>query len=187
MADSIPLQIAETLQTAHINPDPSRAHDANPSTAASKKEPAQLELHEHNDLEELDDDADADADEEEEEDSVLFTSSYHIKPRPRKTGDRRGSRRHHLQQLPPMPDLRFEQSYLASIKNANTWWKIGLVTARDHLMMPLVQGVVYNLFICGWQHWNKNAQLSGSSVGARVRRWWYGVNNWKIPQEKLRR
>ncbi len=51
-------------------------------------------------------------------------------------------------------------------------------------MMPFGQGVVYNLAICGWQHWNKNAQLSGNSVGARARRWWYGLNNWPIPPRR---
>ncbi|KAK4190384.1 hypothetical protein QBC35DRAFT_490200 [Podospora australis] len=182
MADSIPLQIAETLQTAHINQAPSRAHDANPSTAASKKEPVHLEPVSSY-IEEEEDDLPSSAlgvDDEDEVNSDLFTSSYQIKPRPRKS-------KKHQQQLPPMPDLRFEQSYLASIRNADTWWKVGLITARDQLFMPLVQGVVYNLFICGWQHWNKNAQLHGSSIGARVRRWWYGVNNWKIPEQKLRR
>lgn len=47
-------------------------------------------------------------------------------------------------------------------------------------MMPMLQGVVYNLAWCGWQHWNKNAQMSGNTAGARVRRWWYGVNNWPV-------
>ena len=51
-------------------------------------------------------------------------------------------------------------------------------------MMPFVQGVLYNLAICGWQCWNRNARIHGSSIGARLRRWWYGVNNWQIPPEK---
>ena len=52
------------------------------------------------------------------------------------------------------------------------------------VMMPLVQGVLYNLAVCGWQHWNKNARMSGNSAGARLRRWWYQVNNWKIPESR---
>lgn len=51
------------------------------------------------------------------------------------------------------------------------------------MMMPFVQGILYNLAICGWQYWNRNARLSGSSIGARVRRWWWGVNKWPIPPE----
>lgn len=44
MASSdIPMQIAETIQTAHINREPSAAHDINPSTAADTREPVQLE------------------------------------------------------------------------------------------------------------------------------------------------
>ncbi|KAK4196712.1 hypothetical protein QBC40DRAFT_286821 [Triangularia verruculosa] len=165
MADSIPLQIAETIQTAHLVHSPSAAHDANPSTAASKKQPVKLETPDPDtDLSDLDDDDDDE-----------YPSSK-IKPI---------SRRHpNLHHLPPLPDLRFEQSYLASIKNADTWWKVALITARDQMMMPLIQGVVYNLAICGWQHWNRNARLSGQSLGARVRRWWWGVNNWPIPGEK---
>jgi hypothetical protein len=50
--------------------------------------------------------------------------------------------------------------------------------------MPLLQGVVMTLFVAGWKHWNRNTQLSGNSAGARVRRWWYNVNNWPI-KDKL--
>lgn len=50
--------------------------------------------------------------------------------------------------------------------------------------MPFVQGVLYNLVLLGWHHWNRNAQLSGNSVGVRIRRWWYGVNNWLVPESK---
>ncbi|KKA26922.1 hypothetical protein TD95_004893 [Thielaviopsis punctulata] len=83
--------------------------------------------------------------------------------------------------MPAIPDLRFEQSYLQSISKADTWWKVALITIRDQMLMPMLQGVVYNLLLCGWQHWNKSAQIHGTSLGARVRRWWYGVNNWVIP------
>lgn len=47
--------------------------------------------------------------------------------------------------------------------------------------MPLIQGVVYNIFLLGWQHWNRNARVHGNTIGARARRWWYGVNNWPLP------
>lgn len=77
-------------------------------------------------------------------------------------------------------DLRFEQSYLHSIQDAKSWPMIAYITAKDQLLMPLLQGVVYNLAWCGWVHWNKNARVSGNGIGARARRWWYGVNNWPI-------
>lgn len=44
MASSdIPMQVAETIQTAHINRAPSAAHDIAPSTAADTREPVVLE------------------------------------------------------------------------------------------------------------------------------------------------
>lgn len=86
----------------------------------------------------------------------------------------------------PLPDLRFEQSYLKSIEKADTWSKVIWVTVRDQMMMPFIQGLIYNIGLCGWQSWNKSAKMSGGSLGARVRRWWYGVNNWPVPKHKLR-
>lgn len=151
MASSdILMQVAETIQTAHIKREPSAQHDLNPSTAADTREPVHL---------------DKDAADEDEDDipvSVL-----------------RPARR--FSHLPPIPDLRFEQSYLHSIEDAKSWWMVAWITTRDQLVMPMLQGVVYNLAWCGWQYWNRNAQMSGNSIGAQVRRWWWGVNNWPIP------
>ena len=105
------LQFAETLQTASIKRHPSPTHDINPSTAASRKEPVTLET--HPDLDDVLSDAE-NADEDEIPESVL-------RPVPRKP------------QLPPLPDLRFEQSYLASIKDADTWQKVAFITIRDQV------------------------------------------------------
>ncbi|KAK1756083.1 hypothetical protein QBC47DRAFT_412668 [Echria macrotheca] len=171
MASSIPLQVAETVQTAHINRHPSPTHDLNPSTAASRKEP--VTLHEKHDLVFRDDGIDEGDDVDDEEDDGVPYSI--LRPKARRAN------------LPPLPDLRYEQSYLHSIRNADTWWKVVWITTRDQVMMPFMQGIVYNLALCGWQYWNKGAQLNGSSLGAKVRRWWYGVNNWPIPPEKSRR
>lgn len=179
MNSDIPIQIAETIQTAHIKRDPSPSHDINPSTAASKREPASLRTQtshsQHHASLIPDDGIDEDDDEEDYAQSGTETdeaSEYNVvKSRPRRN----------IHHLPPIPDLRYEQSYLHSIRNADTWWKVVLITARDQVMMPLVQGLLYNILVCGWQSWNRNAQIHGSSIGARVRRWWYGVNNWEIP------
>ncbi|KAI8952334.1 hypothetical protein F4801DRAFT_225911 [Xylaria longipes] len=171
---SLPTQIAETIQTAHIKREPSPRHDLNPSTAASTRQPAYLSpaspsslrrYNNNNDDDELDDDDD----EEEIPLSVL------VRPR-------EAARRRRAPSFPPMPDLRFEQSYLHSIAGAETWGRVAWITVRDQIMMPLAQGLLYNLAVVGWQHWNRNAQMSGSSVGARLRRWWYGVNNWPLPE-----
>lgn len=175
---SIPTQIAETVQTAHIQRDPSPHHDANPSTSASTREPVRLESiqkrHRGPDDDDEDDDDIAVVADSDDEGSDIPVSVL------------RPHRRRH--DFPPMPDLRFEQSYLHSIEGAEgRWGKIAWITVRDQIMMPLAQGVLYNLAICGWQFWNRNAQYSGSSAGARIRRWWYEVNNWKIPHHKSKR
>ncbi|KAI0382964.1 DUF1770-domain-containing protein [Hypomontagnella monticulosa] len=175
MADSIPTQIAETIQTAHIQRAPSPRHDLNPSSSISEKQPVRLQelpsrqhrqRPRHDSLDEIDDrDLDSDIDGGEDDDIPISV----LRPRPRSRS------------FPPMPDLRFEQSYLHSIAKADTWWKVAWITVRDQMMMPFAQGVLYNLAICGWHHWNKNAQLSGNSAGARLRRWWYEVNKWPLP------
>lgn len=105
MSSSIPLQLAETIQTAHIKRHPSPRHDINPSTAASRKEPITLEAKHHVD---------------DEGDEVDIPYSV-VRPRRRSAN------------LPPLPDLRFEQSYLHSIEQANTWWKVAWITARDQV------------------------------------------------------
>ncbi|KAI9877062.1 MAG: hypothetical protein M1830_004912 [Pleopsidium flavum] len=94
-----------------------------------------------------------------------------IKPLPRKTT------------LPPLPDLRFEQSYLASLKGADTWGRVVWITVRDQLFLPLIQGTLWTLALAGWRFWNRSAQFSGRNVGSRIRRWWWGVNNWEIPDQ----
>jgi hypothetical protein len=105
MADSsIPIEIAGTIQAASINKHPSPKHDINPSTAASKKEPVKLDT-----TDEI-----SDVDEDEIPVSVL-------RPVPRR------------QTLPPLPDLRFEQSYLRSIEKAQSWTTISWITFRDHV------------------------------------------------------
>lgn len=40
--------------------------------------------------------------------------------------------------LPPLPDLRFEQSYLASLKDADTWGRVAWITTRDQVRFPRV-------------------------------------------------
>lgn len=195
MASSIPLQIAETFQTAHIVHNPSAERNLAPSTSADTRELVMLETvserknRQHAAAQELDEDPleldplDDEEDEDEDGDSPYSVirpwdpaldpgSHYGL-------GGRAASRPH--QQLPPLPDLRFEQSYLHSLAAADTWWKVGLVTMRDQMLMPFVQGLLYNLAVGGWQYWNRSAKLSGQSWGARVRRWWWGVNNWTIP------
>ncbi len=156
MSSSVPLQVGETVQTAHLQRHPSPHHDLNPSTAASKREPVRQEPVTSDDVEEEDDSGEEEEEEESEEeeeeseeeeeeaealeleledddeedeteteDELLYRSR--VRPSPRL---------HHLHHLPPMPDLRFEQSYLSSIRNADTWWKVGWITVRDQVGNP---------------------------------------------------
>lgn len=102
------LNVPETLQSASVNPDPSPAHDVNPPTAASEKKPVAEET-------------------PSEPDSI---PSDVVDPR---RSIQPVSRRHNL---PPLPDLRFEQSYLASIRDADTWGRVTWITVRDQVCTP---------------------------------------------------
>ncbi|CAI6336524.1 unnamed protein product [Periconia digitata] len=157
MASDAPAEITSILQSAHIKRNPSPRHDINPSTAASEKQPVRLTS--SHDIDET-----SDAAEDEIPISVLD-------PIPRRNT------------MPPLPDLRFEQSYLKSIERAEDWKGVLWITLVDQVVMCFAQGVVWTLVLSGWRHWNRTAKFSGRGVGARIRRWWWGVNNWKIPGE----
>ena len=120
MASSVPLQIAETIQTASINRTPSPSHDLNPSTAASKKEPVTFTPRAPASDSSLDKFAydDEDGIEQDDEEDIPYGV---LKPTPRR------------QSFGPLPDLRFEQSYLASIAGADTKWKVIAITVRDQV------------------------------------------------------
>ena len=116
---SIPIEIASALQSASINRNPDPRIDINPSTAASKKEPI---TRSPNDLGDL-----SDVDEDEIPVSVL----------------RPVARR---QNLPPLPDLRFEQSYLKSIQKAEgSWAAIAWITFRDQVSLHLPSAPLLSL------------------------------------------
>jgi len=107
MASDLPSEIGSILQSASIKRHPSPTHDLNPSTAASSKQPVQLSSH-------RDPDASSDVAEDEVPLSVL-------RPVPRRST------------LPPLPDLRFEQSYLKSIEKAEGWKGLLWITVRDQV------------------------------------------------------
>ncbi|KAJ5908527.1 hypothetical protein N7495_001209 [Penicillium taxi] len=153
MVDNV-LGIAETIQTAHIVHNPDVSHDINPATAASEKQPVVAVP---------------------ESDSGSLDSDI-VSPRNVVRPIRR------RQTLPPLPDLRFEQSYLHSLRDADSWGRVTWITVRDQVLLPLIQGTVWTLALSGWRFWNRNASLSGVTLGSKIRRWWYGVNNWKLPK-----
>ena len=110
MSDNPLIQLAETIQTASINRHPSPAHDMNPSTAASRKIPVRFDSSPDS----------SDLQSAEEADSNEIPLGV-LRPEPRRS------------QLPPLPDLRFEQSYLASIQQAENWQKVAYITMRDQV------------------------------------------------------
>lgn len=101
------LGIAETIQSASIKRHPSPRHDINPSTAASEKVPYE---------------------EADPSDAASITSDILDQPALRPVARRRD--------LPPLPDLRFEQSYLASLRCAETWQRVAWITIRDQVGFP---------------------------------------------------
>jgi hypothetical protein len=122
MSSSLPLQIAETIQTASIKRDPSPSHDLNPSTAASQKEPLKISHQpplSDSSVEKYAYDEDDTIDDEDEEDIPYSV----LKPAPRRAS------------FGPLPDLRFEQSYLASIAGADSTWKVLYITMRDQVSL----------------------------------------------------
>lgn len=104
MADPA-IQVAETVQTASINRAPSVTRDVNPPTSLSEKKPA-VEL--------TPSDADSIP-------SDLVDHQRALRPVARRPT------------LPPLPDLRFEQSYLASLIGADTWGRVAWITIRDQV------------------------------------------------------
>ena len=168
MSDNIATELASTIQSTHIQHHPSVEHDVNPSTAASQKIPAQIVPQSETD------DSSPDLD---DSSSISSIPSDIIQPVPRSHTRSRS----HL----PLPDMRFEQTYLASIKDA-TNSQVAYITIRDQVLMPLLQGIGYHLLLSGWRYMNRGTKFRGQSLGAKVRKWWWGVNGWKLPRDEVK-
>lgn len=119
MSDPV-VDIASAIQSASIKRHPSPAHDLNPSTAASKKQPVSPTTSISSDASTI-------------PESVL-------KPVPRRAN------------LPPLPDMRFEQSYLASLQGVESWWRIAWITGRDQVWH-------YLLVIADLKEWDAEMML----------------------------
>src|ERR1700761_2239225 len=117
MAGNPATELASLIQSGHIDSHPAPSYDINPSTAASTKVPGTVESPDHSPARSQSSDI----------------PSEIIRPRRR------------TRSFPPLPDLRFEQSYLASIAQAESGWKVAYITFRDQVLLPLTQGVLWNL------------------------------------------
>jgi len=131
--ESGPTELAATVQAASIEHNPDPALDTNPSTAAERRQPVTLE-HDHG----IDDDDD--------EEDIPYSV---LRPAPRHSN------------LPPLPDLRFEQSYLRSISKADTWWKVALITTRDQVYIS-IEYSSYSHFL------TRSADLDALDTGSSV-------------------
>jgi len=77
------------------------------------------------------------------------------------------SRRRHL---PPIPDLRFEQSYLKQLQAAkgSIFWMI-IITIREQVLLPGIQGFVWALGIAGIRTLRLQQAESGLAWGTWLR------------------
>lgn len=163
MASNPATELASAIQSVHIRHNPDPVHDIAPETSVDTKIPVDIVTPDH-------EDAPQSPGSSRSLSSASSTiPSDIIRPRPRR------------RTLPPFPDFRFEQSYLASIKNTTSSWQVAYITVRDQIVWPLVSGMAYNLIMFGWRHWNRDTKLRGRGLGAKLRRWWWEVNNWKMP------
>ena len=163
-------EITSTIQSASINRHPSPTQDINPSTAASTRKPVDTTTTATSH------DSSRPTTSSSTTTNAASISSSALNPRPHsiRPQQRRST-------LPPLPDLRFEQSYLASLKDTKTTWDVIWITGRDQVFFPLIQGTLWTLCLSGWRYWNRASALGGEGMGARVRRWWWGVNGWTVP------
>ncbi|KAF3901809.1 hypothetical protein AA313_de0206107 [Arthrobotrys entomopaga] len=183
MSDLAFLAAETAITDGHIRHDATPETAIAPSTAAdSKTVLTESSIHESEysqvEAEAEEEEEGEEVDELDEDDDVASISSSILYP------SHHTLRGLHHRPLPPLPDLRFEQSYLASIKDATEkkkYWLIALITVRDQLLFPLIQGCLWNLALSGWRYWNRGVKFRGEGVGARVRRWWWQVNGWEYP------
>jgi hypothetical protein len=42
-----------------------------------------------------------------------------------------------------------------------------LITFKDQIMMPLVQGIVFQVVMSGWRAWGRGVRESGRGIGGR--------------------
>ncbi len=70
----------------------------------------------------------------------------------------------------PIPDLRFEQTYLASLRRTDlSWYSIFRVTLIDYLMFPMFQGLLWTLAVASLRHLRGTTTKSGRQFGQVLR------------------
>lgn len=137
------------VQDSHITHQPSLSRDSVPS-ASGDRAPASIVRDalpsiqfssSHPDLHRLTQqhhEEDTDVDDTDTE-ITLETSPHPLSPR-----------KSQRSKLPPLPDLRFEQSYLKQLEGANgsIMWMI-IITIREQILFPGLQGFLWALGMAG--------------------------------------
>ena len=68
---------------------------------------------------------------------------------------------------PTLPDMRFEQAYLASITPAKgSKMGIFLITVRDQVVMPFAQGFLWAFAVISFKTWNAHSSRNGIYFGS---------------------
>jgi hypothetical protein len=120
MSDTVE-EIDDSIQTASINgthPTPSR--DSNPSITTSRRQHVHI-------LERIPSEVGSIS-------TGIVDPIRMVKPRPRRAA------------FPPLPDLRFQESYLASLKGAKSWGRIAWITVRDQVFYSYALNCVMSAF-----------------------------------------
>lgn len=60
-------------------------------------------------------------------------------------------------------------------------------THDEQVIFPLAQGTLWELALCGWRFWGRSTQISGNSVGSRIRRAGIRARLWLIDNGMVRR
>ncbi|KAK9473700.1 uncharacterized protein V1510DRAFT_413651 [Dipodascopsis tothii] len=77
---------------------------------------------------------------------------------------------------PAMPDLRFEQAYLASLETAQgSAVGVAAITLRDQVVIPFAQGFLWAFAMIGFRTWKARSSENGAEVGAMVRQFVRGL------------
>ena len=162
--------LAQTvLQDSHIIHHPSPSRDIAPSTSAdrapvsivrdalppiqfssSRADLHRLSQHHH----------------EQEEDDDETVSEVSLEDSPHPTSERKPRRPN----LPPIPDLRFEQSYLKQLEAAkgSVLWMI-IITIREQVLFPGIQGFLWALGMAGIRTLRTRQAENGREWGGWIR------------------
>lgn len=136
------IQLAETLQTAHINHNPDPTRDFAPQTSVDKKVPVRFDRSRE---------ASSDVDDVGEDEVPLSV----LRPLPEEPWAPR-----HMQ----LPDLRFEQSYLKSISDAKDWKVVTYITIKDQVRGLRLRTPVN----CGLANICLGVDASGARIGLDI-------------------